>query len=88
MQRVGRAVVKIVIFDDAGSPITAVTGFVVTPKGHIITAAPIVEGAKRVEISNSQGKSFGVGHVLAVDRAADLALLDTEYFASFEVLPP
>jgi len=64
------------------------TGFLIDGKGYLVTNAHIVEGATRVEVQNSDGKSFKT-RILQIDPATDLAFLKIEdtTFKPFNALP-
>jgi S1-C subfamily serine protease len=50
------------------------SGFLISPEGYIVTAAHVVEGADRVQVTSRSGLEFD-GEVLRLDKARDVALL-------------
>lgn len=53
------------------------TGFIISPNGHLATNLHVVQGADRVDIRAWDG-TFYEAHLLAVDRANDLAILKVD----------
>ncbi|MBD0331438.1 MAG: trypsin-like peptidase domain-containing protein [Chitinophagaceae bacterium] len=67
---------------------TGGTGFLIDPKGYMVTDAHVIENAKNVAVQNNSGRDFPV-EVIYVDRKRDLAILkiaDTSFKTS-SVLP-
>lgn len=50
------------------------TGFLVDPKGYLVTSAHVLKGAKKVYVQNSEGIDM-LADILHQDMAADIALL-------------
>jgi S1-C subfamily serine protease len=64
------------------------TGFLVDPKGYLVTNAHVINGAKYVAVQNKAGKELQV-QIVHIDQKKDLAILkiiDTAYKAK-AVLP-
>lgn len=71
------AVVHLEIFDRFGAAISTGTGFFVTDTGWIVTNHHVVEGASRVEAVMFDGERLAIDGVWAVDKGADLAVLQS-----------
>jgi serine protease Do len=77
-------VVRIDVKLASGSAIGS--GFVFDDQGLVITNQHVVQGSKRVTVTNADGKQFP-GEVLQTDAAADLALIRVPGLAGTPALP-
>ncbi len=60
------------------------TGFLVDPKGYLVTSAHVLKGAKRVYVQNAEGMDM-LADIVHADAASDIALLkinDPDFKAS------
>jgi putative serine protease PepD len=71
----GPAVVQITV--DGPSQSTVVTGLLVRPDGHVITAADPLRDARSLTVTLADGRSFNAT-LVGIDAADDLALIDIE----------
>lgn len=67
---------------------TGGTGFIIDPKGFLVTNAHVVEGAKNVAIENNRGIEYTV-KVVYLDLQKDIAILkiEDENFKPFSSIP-
>lgn len=70
--------VKILVTVENNEQIGQGTGFFVTSTGYILTNYHVIKGSAKVVIYEG-GKYYNVTRVLAADKDADIALLETEY---------
>ncbi len=75
-RQVRPSVVRIEVNAAFGKPVATGTGFFVTSDGHLVTNHHVVRGATRLDVRTDDGRRLPVGSVVAVDEAADLALLE------------
>ena len=50
------------------------SGFIIDPKGYILTNYHVVEGAKKIDVTLSEGKKYP-GRVVGYDKRSDLAVI-------------
>lgn len=50
------------------------SGFIIDPKGYILTNYHVVEGARKIDVTLSEGKKYS-GRVIGYDRRSDLAVI-------------
>lgn len=88
-KQVGSAVVQVVVAGRAaGGPMGAGagSGFVVDPRGYLLTNAHVVEGARAVSVRFSSGATREA-EVVGTDRGNDLALLKVDLPEGVPVAP-
>ncbi len=69
------AVVQVLPFNKEGTPRNCASGFFISPDGTVVTASHAVQGARDIFIKISNGASFPVDGVSALDSDADIAIL-------------
>lgn len=73
--------------DDPGVPQRgAGSGFIIDPDGYILTNHHVIEGAERIVVTLSDGRSFR-GALVGTDPAIDVALIKVSAPARFPVAP-
>lgn len=50
------------------------SGFIIDPKGYILTNYHVVEGARKIDVTLSEGKKYS-GRVVGYDKRSDLAVI-------------
>lgn len=53
------------------------SGFIIDPKGYILTNYHVVEGARKIDVTLSEGKKYS-GRIVGYDRRSDLAVIKIE----------
>src|SRR6266516_4305769 len=77
VRRIKPAAVAIETFDARGEKLSRGSGFFID-KDRVVTNRHVIEGAYRAEVHSSNGSSFPVKSVVAVDAEADIALLKVD----------
>lgn len=72
------AAVKLLVTDDGGDQIGQGTGFFISSSGYMLTNYHVVEGSKKIIILEGK-EGYEVTRILAFDKEADIALLETKY---------
>ena len=72
------AAVKLLVTDEGGDRIGQGTGFFVSSNGHMLTNYHVVEESRKIMILEGK-KGYEVTRILAYDKDADIALLETRY---------
>jgi TonB family protein len=75
IEQVRPLVVSITSKNQAGSPIQTGIGVVVNAGGDVVVHKRLVEGAGRIEAETSDGKTYVLSRVVAIDSRSELALL-------------
>lgn len=72
--------------DDTQSPKSFGTGTIVSPKGHVLTAAHVVSGAKKITIVTLEGKAHDAS-IASIDEYNDIAVVKIAEELLFQWLP-
>ncbi|MCH8208382.1 MAG: trypsin-like peptidase domain-containing protein [Nitrospinae bacterium] len=62
------------------------SGFIINPKGYILTNAHVVEGSDEIQVALKSGKLFR-GRVIGLDKMTDIALVKIDADFDLPVLP-
>lgn len=69
------ALVQIAV--DRADDVAVVTGLIIRPDGHVVTASDPLEGARAITVTTADGRAFNAT-VVGVDPSDDLAVIDIE----------
>lgn len=70
------AVVSVISYDEAHQPVSQGSGFFITSNGRVVTNQHVIASARNISVKLQSGAFYSMRGVLAVDCAADLAILD------------
>lgn len=76
----GQAMVVIEALDAAGNVTGQGSGFIVTPKGAVVTNLHVIQGAHTVRVKLTNGDVYKTQELVDVDDAKDLAILKLKGF--------
>lgn len=76
----GQAMVVIEALDAAGNVLGQGSGFIVTPKGAVVTNLHVIQGAQTVRVKLTNGDVYKTQELVDVDETKDLAILKLKGF--------
>ncbi len=88
VERISPAVVNIKVTTDSGETTTLGqgSGFIISPKGEVVTNYHVIEGGDNIAIEFNNGESLPA-NIMGTDAETDLALLQIDHKRNFPTVP-
>jgi S1-C subfamily serine protease len=78
IKRIKPSTVIIFVYDGKGEFLQLGSGFFISQNGDVITNYHVIQGAGSAEVKTSDGKTYSITHIVAVDEQSDIIRLSVD----------
>ncbi len=78
VKRIAPSTVIVFAYDNKGEFLKLGSGFFISQNGDIITNYHVLQGASSAEVKTSDGKTYPITHIVAIDKQSDIIRLSVD----------